>query len=75
MKRLNVELDERDYGYLKDRAAREGKTLIAVIREAIAGLRQADLGDARNDPMYEVGSFEGPSDLADRHDDYLYRGA
>lgn len=72
MKRLNVELEDGDYRYLKEKAAREGKTLISLIREAIGRMRRSELVEARDDPMYAVGSFDGPSDLAEKHDDYLY---
>lgn len=72
MKRLNVELGDEDYRYLKERARREGRTLVAILREAVDRMRRADRPEARSDPMYEVGSFEGPADLAERHDGYLY---
>ncbi|MBI4729338.1 MAG: antitoxin [Acidobacteria bacterium] len=72
MKRLNVELEDTDYRYLKDLADRQGRSVVAVIREAVARLRRSEDVDPRADPMYGVGSFDGPRDLAERHDDYLY---
>ena len=71
MKRLNVELEDGDYLFLKGRAAKEGRSVVAVIREAIERFRKETI-DVRSDPMYAVGSFDGPADLAERHDDYLY---
>lgn len=75
MKRLTVELDEGDYAYLRERARREGTSLVAILREAVARLRRAEADDPTSDPMYRVGSFDGPADLAERHDEYLYGGA
>lgn len=72
MKRLTIELDEDAYAYLRDRARREGRSVVSLLREAVARLRRAEVPDPRADPMYRVGSFEGPPDLAERHDDYLY---
>lgn len=72
MKRLTVELDEGDYAFLRERAAREGRSVVSLLREGIARLRKDGALDPAGDPMYEVGSFEGPPDLAERHDDYLY---
>ena len=72
MKRLTIELDEGDYSYLRERAEREGRSVVSVLREAVVRLRQAEVADPRDDPMYAVGSFDGPRDLARRHDDYLY---
>lgn len=72
MKRLNVELEDGDYRYLKDRADREGRSVVALIRDAINRMRRSEHEDPRSDPMYQVGSFEGPSDLAEGHDRYLY---
>lgn len=73
MKRINVELEDADYRYLRERASREGRAVVAIIRDAIARLRREG-SDPHQDPMYEVGSFDGPADLAERHDDYLYGG-
>jgi hypothetical protein len=72
MKRLNVELEDGDYRYLKARAEREGRSVVSLIREAVVRLRGSDALDPRSDPMYPVGSFDGPDDLSERHDDYLY---
>lgn len=71
MKRMNVEFADDDYRYLRERAVAEGRTVISVIREAVARMRRESF-DAKSDPMWAVGSFDGPSDLAERHDDYLY---
>jgi hypothetical protein len=74
-RRINIELEDGDYRYLKDRAEREGRSMVSVIREAIRGLRGSEMQDPRADPMYQVGSFEGPRDLAERHDFYLYESS
>jgi hypothetical protein len=71
-KRVNIELEDGDYRYLKARAEREGRSMVSLIREAIRRLRGSEELDPRKDPMYEVGSFDGPRDLAERHDKYLY---
>ena len=72
MKRLTVELDEGDYAYLRERASREGRSVVSLLREAVTRLRRDGVADPGADPMYLVGSFEGPADLAEQHDDYLY---
>jgi hypothetical protein len=72
MKRMTIELDEADFGYLRDRASREGRTVVSLLREAVQRLRGADGADPRSDPMFTVGSFDGPKDMAERHDDYIY---
>ncbi|MFA5785767.1 MAG: hypothetical protein WDA71_02105 [Actinomycetota bacterium] len=72
MKRMNVEIADEDYLYLKNRASREGQSVVALIRQAVAALQRADAPDVRSDPMYKVGSFDGLADLAEHHDGYLY---
>jgi len=72
MKRLTVEIDEAAYAYLRERASREGRTVVSLLREAVDRLRSSDALDPRSDPMYAVGSFEGPADLSEKHDEYLY---
>ena len=73
MKRLTVELDEGDYAYLRERAAKEGRSVVSLLREAVERLRREGF-DATTDPMYPVGSFDGPADLSEKHDRYLYGG-
>lgn len=69
MKRLIVELDDVDYAYVRGRAAREGRTVDSLLRDAVTLLRRKS---AAADPMYQVGSFDGPANLAERHDGCLY---
>src|SRR5262245_9277277 len=60
------------------RAARKRRTSLAeVVREAIAEYlgKPGKRGRAASstDPLAEfIGCFEGPGDLAERHDDFLY---
>lgn len=72
MKRLNLELDDSDYAYLRSRATREDRTVAGLLRMAIGTLRLAEEFEPKDDPMWVVGSVEAPPDLSDRHDDYLY---
>ncbi|MGH2728748.1 MAG: hypothetical protein ACRDKS_17390, partial [Actinomycetota bacterium] len=71
MKRLTFELDERDYAYLRIRAEGEDRTVVSLLKEAIDTLRRSSVVDASADPMYRVGSFEGPAGLSELHDEYL----
>jgi plasmid stability protein len=74
MRRTNVVLEEWQYQYLKERAAREGKSLSALIRELIEAAVRPE-GNIKDDPIFEiVGMAEGTGrDIARRHDEILYR--
>ena len=62
---------------LKERAAREGKSLNRLFLEMVEDhLKEAPPPKrAKRDPLFLIGTDpwqDGPSDLAERHDEYLY---
>jgi hypothetical protein len=76
-KRLTIELPVDQHEFLRREAASRGTTVSALIRQLIAERRARPPEDMRNvyreDPFVRRnGSFEGPSDLAERHDRYVY---
>jgi hypothetical protein len=75
MRRTNVVLEEWQYQYLKERAAREGKSLSALLRELIEAAARPSDKSIKDDPIFEiVGMFRGGrEDVAEKHDEYLYR--
>lgn len=80
MRRLDVELSWDEYELLRREADARGTTVPALIHELIASQRARLLERARNayrdDPLLQrKGSFDGPPDLAERHDQYLYGSA
>lgn len=77
VKRLNIKLPWELYEVLRREAAAMGTTVSGVVRSLIAGLTQPVKRRPRrkpqDDPLYAMrGSFDGPSDLAEKHDAYLY---
>jgi len=79
VKRLNIEIPWEQYEVLRREAALRGTTVSGVLRDLIEGLRRPRRGrkkqDLREDPFFKMkGSFEGPANLAEKHDDYLYGG-
>lgn len=75
MHRTQIQLEERQYRYLKAKARRSGKSISALLRELVDNqIRKQDEGG--NDPLLEIiGIAEGPAgSTARRHDDYLYGG-
>jgi hypothetical protein len=77
VKRLNIEIPWEQYEVLRREAAVRGTTLSGVLRDLIAGLKEGPAGRrgraSRTDPfLSRKGSFEGPPDLAEKHDEYLY---
>ncbi|WP_287963481.1 ribbon-helix-helix protein, CopG family [Alcanivorax sp.] len=73
MHRTQIQLEERQYRYLKAKARRSGKSISALLRELVDDqIREQD--KRGNDSLLEiVGMAEGPADsTARRHDDYLY---
>ncbi len=74
MHRTQILLDEWQYDALKARARGRGRSLSDLVREIVA----AHLGGAGRGPADRLrgieGVAEGPSDLAGRHDGYLYGG-
>jgi len=80
MRRLDIELSWDEYELLRREAEARGTTLTALIHEFIASQPARLLETARNayrdDPLLRrQGSFDGPPDLAERHDQYLYGSA
>ena len=76
-KRLNIELSIDQYELLRKQANKNGTTVSGFIRHLIDDFRHRLPKEARknyqNDPLYKRrGSFDGPKDLAENHDHYLY---
>jgi hypothetical protein len=76
-KRLNIELSIEHYETLRKQASASGTTVSGVIRQLIENSRDSLPIDAvkgyRSDPLYKRrGSFDGPRNLAEKHDQYLY---
>lgn len=76
-KRMNIELPIDQYEFLKKEAALKGTTITGLIRQLIKEYR-AGLGEEVKDTYFRdslfqrEGSFNGPPDLAQCHDRYLY---
>lgn len=76
-KRLNVELPFDQYEFLRKEAAAKRLTISALLRQLIEARRGRASEDVRDvyqgDPLFDRrGSFNGPSNLAEEHDRYLY---
>lgn len=79
LKRLNIDIPWEQYEILRREAALRRSTVSAVIRDLIDGLRQPGTKrrkrPPRDDPFSTMrGAFDGPPDLAEKHDAYLYGG-
>ena len=77
VKRLSVEIPWEQYEALRREASARGTTISGVLRELIAGLGQASKGRSgrsrHDDPLDRMaGSFDGPVNLAQKHDAFLY---
>jgi len=77
VKRLNIELPLDQYEFLRKEAAARGITVSRLIRDLIATCRQSLTEELKksyqDDPWFRRhGSFDGPDDLAEKHDLYLY---
>lgn len=72
MHRTQIQLEERQYRYLSNRAGKSGKSLSAQIREMIEEQMQARPDP--DDPLWDiVGMAEGDdAPVAREHDKYLY---
>lgn len=76
--RTQILLDSATHAALKKAAAARGKGLSALARELLgAALRGATTkrGRRRYDWTFVGKAHGGPGDVAQRHDDYLNRGA
>lgn len=76
-KRLTIELSVDQYELLRKQANTNGTTVSGFIRQLIDDFRHRLPMEARknyqNDPLYKMrGSFDGPKDLSEKHDHYLY---
>ncbi len=76
MKRLTLELPTDQYDFLRKEATAMGTTVAGLIRKLIDERRHRLFREALHqeaDPLYtRQGSFDGPADLAESHDRYLY---
>jgi hypothetical protein len=76
-KRLTIELPVDQHEFLQKEASARGTTVSALIRQLIQDRRARSPEEVRvihaTDPFSRRhGSFDGPSDLAEHHDRYLY---
>ena len=73
MHRTQIQLEERQFRYLKAKARRNGKSISALLRELVDH-HIHEQSESGNDPLMEiVGMAEGPTGATARnHDDYLY---
>jgi hypothetical protein len=76
-KRLTIELPVDQHEFLQKEAAARGMTVSALIRQLIQDRRVRPPEEIRailaTDPFSRrTGSFDGPADLAEQHDRYLY---
>jgi plasmid stability protein len=75
MRRTQIYLDEQMVGQLRQRAAAEGRSAAAVIREALNSyLGRSPINAELEDPIRAMaGRLHGlPADAASEHDRYLY---
>jgi hypothetical protein len=73
MKRTNIVLEEWQYQYLRDRAARERKSLSALIRDLIRAAAAPPGARAGRDPILSIIGLAPGRGGARRHDEVLYR--
>lgn len=76
-KRLTIELPVNQYEFLRKQASTTGTTIAGLIRKLINDCQLRIPEEARknyqSDSLYKRrGSFDGPADLAEHHDHYLY---
>lgn len=73
MTTLTLDLSEDKIRNLKKRADKSGKSLEDYIRELIERFDSPDF-DVTEDPIYKIKGRDtkAPSDLASKHDKYLY---
>ena len=77
VKRLNVELPIEQYEFLRQEAGAKKTTISQLLRDLIDQRKRSSAkAGKRNyakDPFFQrKGSFDGPVDLAAKHDSYLY---
>jgi hypothetical protein len=75
-KRFTLELPVDQYDFLCKEASAMGTSIAGFIRKLIEERRRRLLKEAlhqETDPLFSrQGSFDGPADLAEDHDHYLY---
>ena len=76
VKRLNIEIPLEQYEFLQQEAGVRNTTISQLLRDLIDQQRGASIKAAKKyakDPFSQRrGSFDGPGDLAVKHDSYLY---
>jgi hypothetical protein len=73
MKRTNIVLEEWQHQYLRDRAARERKSLSALIRDLIRVAAAPPRARTGRDPVLSIIGIAKGKGGARRHDEALYR--
>lgn len=75
MIRTQIQITPEQARALKRLAAREGKSVAELIRISVDDLLQAggikDEANLRRKARTAAGKLSGPSDLAEKHDEYL----
>jgi len=76
-KRLNIELPVEQYEFLRQEAEAKKTTISQFLRDLIDQRKKSSAKAAKRnftkDPFFQrKGSFDGPPDLAAKHDSYLY---
>jgi len=77
VKRLNIELPIEQYEFLRQEAGARKTTISQLLRDLVDQQRISSVKAAKKnyakDPFFQrKGSFDGPVDLAEKHDFYLY---
>lgn len=77
VKRLNIELPTEQYDFLRQEAKAKKVTVSQLLRDLIdhrkkSSTKAAKRNYARDPFFHRNGSFDGPVDLAAKHDSYLY---
>ena len=77
VKRLNIELPIEQYEFLRQEAEAKKTTISQFLRDLIDQRKKSSAKTAKRnygkDPFFQrKGSFDGPVDLAAKHDSYLY---
>jgi hypothetical protein len=73
MKRTNIVVEQWQYDYLRDRAAREKKSLSAVVRDLVR-VAALPTGSRRgHDPVLSIIGIGRGLGSTRHHDDILYR--
>jgi hypothetical protein len=75
MKRTQIYLPEDAAEELQAVATAEGRSVAAVVRDAVQEYVAKSKPDPANNPLLELIGLAGPGgppDAAERHDDYLY---